>query len=121
MANPAKQKGTAFETLIKDYLNSVGFRDAHRTALKSGADTGDINGIRNGLTNTQVAIQCKNQKSHNISGWLNDTVEQAARLGDGLPVLVVKRAGKGKSAVGDNYAIMRLDDLISLLKVGGFF
>ena len=121
MSNKAKQKGTSFETLVKDYLNTVGFRDAHRTALKSGADTGDINGIRNGLTGTQVAIQCKNQKSHNLSGWLNDTVEQAARLEDGLPVLVVKRAGKGKAAVGDNYVVMRLDDLIRLLKVGGFF
>lgn len=121
MANKAKQKGTSFETTIKDYLNDSGFKDAHRTALKSGDDTGDINGIRNGLTGKKVAIQCKNQKSHNLSGWLNDTVEQANRLGDGLPVLVVKRVGKGKAAVGDNYAVMRLDDLIDLLKVGGFF
>lgn len=121
MANKAKQKGTAFETLVKDYLNSAGFRDAHRTALKSGADTGDINGIRNGNTGSQVAIQCKNHKTYNLSGWLNDTVEQAARLDGGVPVLIVKRAGKGKSAVGDNYAVMRLDDLVDLLKVAGFF
>lgn len=121
MANPAKQKGTAFETIVKDYLNISGFPDAHRTSLKSGADTGDINGIRSCLTGKKVAIQCKNQKSHNLSGWLNDTVEQAARLDDALPVLVVKRIGKGKAAVGDNYAVMRLDDLISLLKSANFF
>ena len=120
MANPAKQKGTSFETLIKDFLNSNGFPNAHRTALKSGADTGDINGIRHCSSDKQVTVQCKNQKAHNLSGWLNDTVEQAARLGDALPVLVVKRAGKGKAAVGDSYAVMRLDDLISLLKEAGF-
>lgn len=121
MGNRAKAKGTSFETLVKDYLMESGFRDVHRTALKASEDTGDINGIRNGLTGQKVAIQCKNQKSFNLSGWLNDTVEQAARLDDAVPALVVKRPGKGKAAVGDNYVVMRLDDLIGLLKVGGFF
>ena len=119
MSNKAKQKGTSFETLIKDYLNAAGFLDAKRTPLQGIGDTGDINGIRSDLR--KVAIQCKNQKSFNLSGWLNDTVEQAARLDDAVPVLVIKRPGKGKSAVGDNYAVMRFDDLIYLLRVGGFF
>ena len=117
----AKQKGTSFETLVKDYLNVVGFVDANRTPLQGLGDTGDINGIRNKVTGQKVAIQCKNQKSFNLSGWLNDTVEQAARLGDAVPVLVVKRPGKGKAAVGDNYVVMRLDDLIALLKDAEFF
>lgn len=121
MSNPAKQKGTAFETLIKNYLNQVGFTEAERTSLKSSGDTGDINGIRHGLTGQKVAIQCKNQKKFDLSGWLDDTVKQAARLNDALPVLIVKRSGKGASAVGDNYVVMRVDDLISLLKVAGFF
>jgi len=121
VGSKAKAKGTSFETLIKDHLIEAGFRDVHRTALKASEDTGDLNGIRNGLTGKKVAIQCKNQKAFNLSGWLNDTVEQAARLDDAVPVLVVKRPGKGKSAAGDNYAVMRLDDLIGLLKVGGFF
>lgn len=120
MSNKAKQKGTSFETLIKDYLNEVGFVDAHRTALKSGEDTGDINGISNKKTGKKVAIQCKNQKTFNLSGWLNATVEQAARLDDAVPVLIVKRPGKGKSAVSDNYVVMRLEDLVDLLKWGNF-
>jgi len=121
VSNRAKQKGTSFETLIREYLNEVGFQEARRVALQGGGDTGDINGIKNGLTGQQVAIQCKNQKSFDLSGWLDATVEQAARLDGAVPALVVKRPRKGKSAVGDNYVVMRLDDFISLLKVGGFF
>ena len=46
MANKAKQKGTSFETLVRQYLNNNGFKEAQRTVLKGGGDTGDINGIK---------------------------------------------------------------------------
>jgi Holliday junction resolvase len=114
MANRAKQKGTSFETLIRQYLNDNGFPNAQRTVLKGGGDTGDINGIKN--SNRQIAVQCKNQKSFSLSAWLNDTVEQADNLGGALPALVVKRPGKGEKALGDSYVVMRLSDLVSLLQ-----
>jgi len=120
MSNRAKQKGTSFETTVRTYLNSVGFLNAERTVLKASGDTGDINGIKNPETGQQVAVQCKNQKKFDLSSWLNATVEQAARLNDALPVLVVKRPGKGVAAVGDNYVVMRLEDLVSLLKEAKF-
>ena len=120
MANRAKQKGTSFETLIRQYLNDNGFPVAHRTVLKGGGDTGDINGIRN-KENRQVAVQCKNQKSFSLSQWLNDTVEQAENLGGAVPALVVKRPGKGEKAVGDSYAVLRLSDLVVLLQEAGYF
>ncbi len=116
MANPAKQKGTSFETAIKRYLNAKGFKKAERTSLKGGDDTGDINGIQRSTTGRQLAIQCKNQRKLSLSGWLDDTVEQASKLGEGsLPALVVKRAGKGDKALGDTYVVMRLDDFVTLL------
>jgi len=121
MGNKHKAKGTAFETLVKDYLIGAGFRNARRTALAGAMDTGDINGIVRRVTEREVAIQCKNDRSFNISGWLNDTVEQADRLGDGVPALVVKRKGKGEKALGESYAVMRLDDLIELLKEAEYF
>ena len=120
MSNPSKQKGTAFETLIKEYLCSKGFRAAHRTALSGGYDTGDINGIAHTETEREVSVQCKNQKKFNLSGWLDDTVEQAERLGEAVPLLVVKRPGKGVKATGDNYAVMRLCDLVCLLDEAGY-
>lgn len=120
MANPSKQKGTSFETSIKRYLNDKGFVKADRTVLKGGGDTGDINGIIHGLAGRHLAIQCKNQRKMNLSGWLDATVEQAKRLGKALPALVVKRAGKGEKALGDTYVVMRLDDFVTLLQEGGY-
>ncbi len=120
MSNPSKQKGTFFETLVKDYLCSKGFKTAHRTALSGGYDTGDINGITNTETDRDVSVQCKNQKKFNLSGWLDDTVEQAERLDDAVPLLVVKRPGKGAESLDDTYAVMRLCDVVRLLQEAGY-
>ena len=120
MSNKAKAKGTSFEVLVRDYLISKGFIHAHRPALSGGNDTGDVNGIARRTDMRKVAVQCKNQKAFQLSQWLNDTVEQAGRLGNGLPVLVVKRAGKGEKALGESYAVLRLDDLVQLLEDAGF-
>lgn len=115
MANRSKAKGTAFEVLVRDYLISKGFIHAHRPALSGGKDTGDINGVANKRTLRKAIFQCKNQKSFNLSSWLNDTVEQAKMAGNAVPILVVKRPGKGEKALGDSYALMRLEDLVDLL------
>jgi Holliday junction resolvase len=127
MGNKNKAKGTSFETAIREYLNNNGFAKAHRTALEGGQDKGDIHGVEQtihslgGVTIVRKAcIQCKNQKTFKLSEWLNDTVEQATRLDDALPILVVKRPGKGDKALGDSYAVMRLSDIIAILKDAGF-
>ena len=82
-------------------------------------DSGDIHGVKHPDA-TEVAIQCKNQKSFKLSEWLNDTVLQASKLPKGLPLLVVKRPGKGASALGESYAVMRLEDMVTLLKSAKF-
>ena len=106
--------------LVRDYLINNGFPNAHRTALSGSQDTGDINGLVRSETGRKVSVQCKNQKSFQLSQWLNDTVEQAERLDDAVPALVVKRPGKGEKALGDSYVVMRLDDLIKLLGEAGY-
>ena len=116
MGNKHKAKGTAFETLIKDYLISKNFTEARRAVLAGENDTGDIHGIQQETTLRNVCLQCKNQKKWDISGWLDATVEQARRLKNALPVLIVKRSGKGAKAVGDSYVVMRLDDFVELLQ-----
>ena len=120
MANPSKQKGTSFETLIKEYLQGKGFTEAYRTSLAGAYDTGDLNGVSQEGTGRKGAFQCKNQKKFNLSGWLNDTVEQASRLDNGLPVLVVKRPGKGAHSVDETYAMMRLCDVVELMQEAGY-
>lgn len=120
MGNKAKAKGTAFEVLVRDYLISKGFIHAHRPALSGGNDTGDINGVVRKETLRKVAFQCKNQRQFQLSQWLNDTVEQAERLGGAVPALVVKRPGKGEKALGESYVVMRLQDLTELLSEAGY-
>ena len=121
MGNRAKAKGTSFETLIVKYLRSHSFRKAYRPATKGGLDTGDINGVAS--SRRQAIFQCKNQRKYDLSGWLNDTVAQAQQEevgGNALPVLVVKRPGVGEAKIGDTYAIMRLEDMVSLLREAGY-
>lgn len=94
---------------------------AYRPATKGAYDTGDINGVSG--PRRQAIFQCKNHKKFSLSDWLNDTVEQAQQGEVGhnaLPVLIVKRPGIGEAKIGDSYAILRLEDLSSLLKEAGY-
>ena len=122
MGNKHKAKGTSFETLIVNYLKEQDFSGARRTALAGENDAGDIHGVlqRKEIPPKELAIQCKNQKSFKLSEWLNATVEQASRLTRGVPLLVVKRPGKGAAAIGESYAIMPLEDMLKLLKDAGY-
>lgn len=121
MGNRMKAKGTSFETLIVRYLRERSFRKSYRPATKGEYDTGDINGIAS--PRRQAIIQCKNQKKFDLSGWLNAAVSQAQQEevgGNALPILVVKRPGVGEKSLGETYAIMRLEDITSLLKEAGY-
>ena len=121
MGNRMKAKGTSFETLIVKYLRGRSFKRAYRPATKGEYDTGDINGITN--SRRQAIIQCKNQRKFDLSGWLNDAVSQAKQEevgGNALPILVVKRPGVGEKSLGETYAILRLEDVSSLLKEAGY-
>ena len=115
MGNKNKAKGTAFETAIKEYLINKGFVNARRAALSGSDDTGDIHGIEQRTTLRPACVQCKNQKKWDLSGWLDATVEQAKRLKNALPILVVKRPNKGTKSLGESYVVMRLDDFVELL------
>jgi len=119
VGNRNKAKGTAFETLVLRYLRPH-FKKAYRPATKGALDTGDINGISNEYGN--AVIQCKNVKAFKLSEWLNDTVKQAEQpeVAPALPILVVKRPGVGEKNAGDNYVVLRLSDLISLLRDAGY-
>jgi hypothetical protein len=130
MSNPAKQKGTSFETLIVNLLKVRGFPRAYRPALTGTGDVGDINGVgkvdRYGVFR-HVVFQCKNQKTFKLGSWMNDTKEQAERKKEAasiaqpaVPVLVVKRPGYGSATAGKNYAIMELEDMVSLLQEAGY-
>jgi hypothetical protein len=127
--NRMKAKGTTFETQVVNYLKVAhAFVNAYRPATSGAKDSGDINGIRqnsefNGKRPRQAIVQCKNAKTFSLSGWLNDANEQAQQEavgGDALPVVVFKRPGMGEKQMGEQYALLRLEDLAVLLKDAGY-
>lgn len=105
-------KGTAFETLIVRYLQSKGWVHAERRALHGTADKGDITGTG------PLVWECKNHKTLDISGWLKETETERQNAKAQHGILVVKRRSYGDP--GDQYAIMRLDDLVHLLMEAGY-
>ena len=108
----AKQKGTAWESLIVKALAAFfcgRFGLAPRRVAQEGFnDTGDIHGV------SPFVIQAKAYR--NIADGMRlgvaGAVLQAERAGEDFGVAVVK---KPRGAVGDAYAVMRLQDWARLL------
>ena len=107
-----KQKGTAFETQIVRYLAEHGFPHAERRALAGVNDLGDITGTPG------IVWECKNQKTMNLAGWLDETMIETANANADYGILVAKRRGKGNPA--EQYAIMPLGMIVELLKAAGY-
>jgi hypothetical protein len=127
--NRHKAKGTAFETQVLRYLRKRGFIRAYRPPTQGKHDLGDINGIETGagenIIGENIIVQCKNAKQFKLSEWLNATQHQAANKQalldtETIGVLVAKRPGVGEATLGKTYAILELDDLITLLEKAGY-
>lgn len=108
----ARGKGTSFETLIVRYLQTKGWVHAERRALHGNLDKGDITGTG------PLVWECKNHKALDLSGWLKETEQERVNAKADHGILVVKRRSYGEP--GDQYAVMRLEDLTKLLKEAGY-
>lgn len=109
----SRAKGTAFETLIVRWMRDSGnYPSAERRALHGALDKGDISGTG------PLVWECKAKKAHDFSGWLKETEQERKNADADYGILVVKRTGYGDGA--DQYAVMRLDDMVRLLKKAGY-
>ena len=108
----SRRKGTNFETLVVRWLKDNGFPYAERRALHGALDKGDITGCG------PLVFECKAKKAHDFSGWLKETEQERKNAEADFGVLVVKRTGYGDGA--DQYAVMRLEDMVKLLKQVGY-
>jgi hypothetical protein len=103
----AKQKGTAWETALVNFLKSKGI-EARRVAQTGMLDTGDIHGI------SPFIGQAKNYQ--NLADGLRLGVEgaevQKVRAGEPYGVALVKRARK---PVSKGYAVMTVETFADLL------
>lgn len=91
MANPSKQKGTAFETAVTRLAREFGFPNAERRALAGNLDKGDI------LLCPGVIVECKAYATFSdaqVMLWLGETERERQNAGADHGFLVVKRARK---------------------------
>lgn len=88
MANPPKKKGTAFESLIRDYLKVSGFPNAERLSLTGALDRGDLTGVSPLWT-----LECKSYKNltDGIRIGMADLDREQANANTPFGALIVKR------------------------------
>lgn len=103
----ARQKGTAFETLIVDWLRSNGFPEARRNPLAGNKDVGDIGGL-------VLPLELKNVNKMALAQWLKEAEVEAANAGALFCPVVHKRARVGDAA--RQYVTMELWQFAELLK-----
>lgn len=90
--NRSRQKGTAAETAVVEYLKSEGFCYAERRALKGGNDQGDIAGLPG------VVIEVKACREMDVAGWVDEAEEERINAQATLAVVWHKRRGRGSPA-----------------------
>ncbi|GLW03708.1 hypothetical protein [Streptomyces lavendulae] len=102
MANPNKVKGTAWESDVRNYLNTAGglvdaygrFLDpfdphnARRPAQEGAADVGDVHAA-------PFVLECKNVKRPSVPGFLRQAEVEAVHAGFPYGVAVVKVPRQG--------------------------
>jgi len=106
VTTPQKRKGSAFELEVARFLQGAGFPHAER-AYGAGRqdDRGDIDGLPG------LVIECKNHKTHDLSGWLDEAERERNNARADYGVVVVKRRGK---AAAKAYAVLTLEDFARL-------
>lgn len=107
--NKSKQKGTAWETQIVNYLTRLGF-DAKRVVLHGREDQGDIH-----IHGLPVIIEAKNEKTYKLSEWADEA--DAEREYANADVGVVWAHRKGRADPGAGYVIMSGFEFAHLLRL----
>lgn len=116
MPNPNKNKGSAYERLIVNYLRDEGF-SVDRTRAGWTDDRGDIHGL-SGPDNRTFVFECKNHKAMDLAGWLAELDRECAAAGTDLGCVVHKRRGSVSGA--EQYATLPFGLLVRLLKQAGY-
>lgn len=116
MTNPQKQKGSAYERSIVDYLRDSGFR-VDRTRAGWADDRGDIHGVE-AHDGKPFVFECKNHARLNLAGWIKELDIEIANAGGVAGVVVHKKRGTTNAA--EQYATLPFGMLVQLLKEAGY-
>lgn len=110
----SKQKGTAAETAVVNYLRDNGFPTAERRALAGNNDLGDI------LTGPGLAWEVKNHGVYKFPEWIAETADERDNADADYGVLVVKPRGVGTTRTGDWWCVLPLEQMAQLLRDAGY-
>lgn len=108
----AKQKGTAAETAVVNWLKEQGRKHVERRSLNGVNDRGDIAGIPG------LVIEVKNHKEIKLSQWLKEL--EIEMINDKADTGVIIHKKIGTTSVADWYATMPVEVWYKLLKEAGY-
>lgn len=112
-----KQKGTAFESAIVEYLkDKLCDETIERRALNGTCDRGDISGVT--FCGNRMVLECKNEKSMRLAEYVREAEAEAANDNAFYYAVIHKKHGTGISTlqtVGQQYVTMPLHMLKSII------
>jgi len=104
----SRAKGTAAESQVVAYLQSVGFIHAERRALGGAKDRGDVAGIPG------TVIEVKNTVKAELAEWLKEA--RSERDNDNAMWGVVWHKKRGAAFPGSWYVTTSGEDFVALLR-----
>lgn len=112
-----KQKGTAFETAIVEYLqDKLCDETIERRALNGTCDRGDISGVT--FCGNRMVLECKNENRMRLAEYMREAETEAKNDGAFYYAVIHKKRGVGISTlqtVGQQYVTMPLYVLKSMI------
>lgn len=108
----SKQKGTAAETAVVNWLIEKGRKHVERRSLNGSNDRGDIAGI------PCVVLEVKNHATMKLPEWLREL--DAEIINDRANTGVVIHKRRGTTNVGEWYATMTVEIWHKLLEEAGY-
>lgn len=105
-----KQKGTAFETAIVEYLqDKLCDETIERRALNGTCDRGDISGVT--FCGSRMVLECKNENRIRLAEYMREAEIEAVNDNASYYAVIHKKRGVGISTaqtVGQQYVTMPL-------------
>ncbi len=108
----SKQKGTAWESSVVQYLRECGWPHAERRALSGYKDMGDIAGV------IDVVIECKAAAGHALAEWLDEATIERDNANARHGVVWFKR--RGYTSPGRAFVLMDGETFTNLLAEAGY-
>lgn len=109
MSNRSKAKGTAFESLVRDYLRGCGI-PAERMPAGMALDRGDLAGV----PDWTLQLKCYSDMVEAISKGLRQLTVQQANADTPYGAVIVKR--RGTTDPGSQLVVMELWQLAAILQ-----